>query len=160
MYQKAPVNSDSLPDRDFSGHGERLGTDLHALMAIFKRHYILLLCCILFGTALGSVAAFLPPNYEMAGRIQVRSGSANMYMVGASSLLGLSDENAKLESEVTILQSDTLLLHVASELNLANNPTLMYKKYKQPLKLDDPTVAELVLKQFSLTPLGRSRTPY
>ena len=134
--------------RSSAAFTERMELGFPLFLALVKKRYRLFLSCVVLGLLLGAVAALLPRTYETTGRMQVRPGSANVYKFDKPSLLG-DDENAKLESEVAVLQSDTLLLQVAAELNLANNPDFMYRSPKGQLRLDDPETSELVLKRFS-----------
>ena len=71
----------------------------------------------------------------------MRSGSSNEYKVSAST--GISDPQTKMMTEIAILQSDTLMLTVAREMNLANNPEFLGVKGKVPhASLDDPAVRQ------------------
>ena len=68
-----------------------------------------------------------PKVYEAHGRIQVRTGSSNEYRVSAVSNFG-GDSSSRLQTEVNIIKSDSLLLTVARELNLVNDPNFFGTK--------------------------------
>jgi capsular exopolysaccharide synthesis family protein len=85
----------------------------------------LVLFVTLFGLGIGVLLAVLPRHYLSTSRIQVRPGSANQYRLDKEDLLGMGDSSTKLESETLMLQSDSLLLDMASSLHLENNPEFM-----------------------------------
>lgn len=128
---------------------ENHGIDLPALIDILRRRMFAIAAVAALGIAVGILAALLPYTYTSSGRIQVRPGSSNMYRVDKQALLGMADSDTKLESEVAILQSDTLLLQVAKELNLQNDADFIRLKKGGSSSLEDPTVREKVLRQFS-----------
>ena len=62
--------------------------------------------------------------YEAYGRIQVRTGASNEFKL--NSISGLEDDPArKMQTEVAIISSDTLMATVGREMNLANNPNFL-----------------------------------
>lgn len=111
-----------------------------ALLTLRKRKWVLILAFIL-GVVLGLYrAAFQPRLYEAHARIQVRSGSSNEYRLSALPGMG-EDTLTKMNTEIAIMQSDTLLLTVARELNLANNPDFAEIKNKNVrVSLESPSV--------------------
>lgn len=114
-----------------------------ALLVVRKRKWVLI-ACILLGILYGIYSAATQPIlYTATGRIEVRSGSANEYRVSTG---GVAAPDNHLETEVLILQSDSLLLNVAREMNLANNPDFMGTKPGAPrLNLNDPPVRQSVV---------------
>jgi len=101
---------------------------------------------ILAVAALGSIygiyeGATQPRLYDASGTIEIRSGSSNEYRVGAT---GGRENNSSLPTEVTILKSDSLLLAVARDRNLANDPAFMGPSphYRN---IDDPAVRRAVI---------------
>ena len=93
------------------------------LVVLRKRKWIVIACLLaglLFGIYLSSTQ---PIRYTAVGRIEVRSSStASEYSIGAT-ISGRPDNH--LETEVLIITSDTLLLNVARDMNLANNASFM-----------------------------------
>jgi polysaccharide biosynthesis transport protein len=83
-----------------------------------------------------------PRIYEAFGRIQVRSGSSNEYRVSA--VPGYSNDTAsKMLTEIAILQSDSLMLTVARQMDLSNNPAFLEAKGPVPhTSLDDDMVRQ------------------
>ena len=72
----------------------------------------------------------------------MRTGSSNEYRVNAATSL-TGDTTNKMQTEVTILQSDTLILNVAREMNLANNPDFLgVKAPPRNANLNDPAVRQ------------------
>ena len=115
-----------------------------ALQTLRKRKWILILF-LLLGLGYGSYSAVTQPRlYEAYSRIQVRSGSSNEYKVSTPGLR--EDPQIKMQTEVAILQSDSLMLTVARELNLANNPDFLGAKGKVPhVSLDTPSVQQATI---------------
>src|ERR1700737_801672 len=120
-----------------------------ALITLRKRRWVLIVA-VLLGTAYGVYRAVSQPKlYEAYGRIQVRSGSSNEFRV--NSVAGLtSDASSKMLTEVAILQSDSLMLTVARDLDLANNPQFTGSKSPSPhVSLDDPDVRQRIIHQLN-----------
>ena len=70
----------------------------------------------------------------------MRTGSSNEYRVSAVD--GYSgDPQLKMMTEVAILQSDSLMLTVAREMNLANNADFLGEGAGSARDLDDPACA-------------------
>ncbi len=116
-----------------------------ALLTLRKRRWVLVAALIL-GMVFGLYRAFFQPKlYEATGRIQVRTGSSDQYKLTSAS--GISpDTMTRMMTETAILQSDTLLLTVAKELDLCNNPAFMGGK--GPAKhrdLSDPLTRQATL---------------
>src|SRR5258708_6211992 len=113
-----------------------------ALITLRKRRWILIIA-VLLGLLYGIWKAETQPRvYEAFGRIQVRSGSSNEYRVSA--VPGYSNDTAsKMMTEIAILQSDSLMLTVAREMDLANNPAFLNVKGSVPhASLDDAMVRQ------------------
>jgi capsular exopolysaccharide synthesis family protein len=101
---------------------------------------------ILAVAALGAIYGFYegatqPRLYDASGTIEIRSGSSNEYRVGTTP--GREAES-QLPTEVAILKSDSLLLSVARDRNLANDPAFMGSagRYRN---VDDPAVRHAVI---------------
>jgi capsular exopolysaccharide synthesis family protein len=95
--------------------------------------------------ALGGIYGFYqgstqPRLYDSGATIEIRSGSSNEYRLGAAS----SEGAGRLPTEVAILKSESLLLSVARDRNLANNPAFMGPSdhYRN---VDDPVVRNAVI---------------
>ena len=113
-----------------------------ALITLRKRRWVLIVA-VLFGLVYGIFKAVSQPKlYEAYGRIQVRTGSSNEYRVSAVASLG-GDTATRMLTEVTILQSDSLMLTVARELDLANNAEFLDVKGPVPhANLNDAAVRQ------------------
>ncbi len=97
------------------------------LLTLRKRKWIVL-SAVFIGTVFGVIRAVTTPKtYVSSGTIQVRPGSSNEYRIGSGSS-GPQDLGTRLETEVAILQSDSLLLKVAKELKLEDNPAFLGPK--------------------------------
>jgi succinoglycan biosynthesis transport protein ExoP len=118
------------------------------LITLRKRRWILIVAVVI-GLFYGLFKATSQPKlYEATGRIQVRTGSSNEYRVSAVSSFVGGDTATKLQTEVNILQSDSLLLTVGRELNLPNNPAFFGGKNKggpTHYSLDDPAIRQATI---------------
>ena len=96
--------------------------------------------------ALGALYGFYegatqPRLFTASGTIEIRSGSSNQYRIGATSAGG---DSSRLPTELAILKSDSLLLSVARDRNLANDPAFagIPGRYQN---VDDPVVRQRVV---------------
>ncbi len=91
-----------------------------AVATLRKRLWILILAFVL-GISYGIYTAVTQPRlFRVTSTIQVHSGSSNQFRLdGASDFTG--DSQVHMNTEVLILESDTLLTNVARDLDLANN---------------------------------------
>ncbi|MEO8870608.1 MAG: polysaccharide biosynthesis tyrosine autokinase [Granulicella sp.] len=114
------------------------------LITLRKRRWIVIVCVLaglFYGLYRGATQTKL---YVATGEIQVRTGSSNEYRVTQVSPLIGGDAATKLTTEVGILKSETLLLTVARDLNLANDPNFLGGKPGVPThySLDDPSIRQ------------------
>jgi len=115
-----------------------------AILTLKKRRWIVIVA-VLLGLVYGVYRAKTQPKlYNAFGQIQVRSGSSNEYRLDAAAAMGAGTDTAsKMLTEIQILKSDSLMLTVAREMNLANNPNFL--EAKGPIghsNLDDPAVRQ------------------
>jgi succinoglycan biosynthesis transport protein ExoP len=143
-FQNTQAPPPGAPETNQSGFSTTV-TDTtlsEALITLRKRRWVLIVAVTL-GLAYGIFTAqFQPKSYEAYGRIQVRSGSSNEYRVSAVQGYG-GDSASKMMTEIEILKSDTLMLKVAREMDLANNADFLDQKAPPPhTSLDDPEVRQ------------------
>jgi capsular exopolysaccharide synthesis family protein len=109
-------------DQRRSGMGSDVGdTSLsEAVATLRKRRWILILATVL-GVSYGIYTAYTQPKVYIASSVvQVHSGASNAFRLEQS--FDYSDDSqTKMNTEVLILRSETLLATVAQELDLANN---------------------------------------
>lgn len=124
----------------------RADTTLSESLIVLRNRRGVIIVAMLVGILLGVYKSLTQPKiYEAFGRIQVRTGSTNEYKLSTSS--AGDDSQRKLSTEVAILTSDTLLMSVARDLNLANEPSFLGTKTVGPRRsLDEPGVRVGVLK--------------
>ena len=117
-----------------------------ALITLRKRRWVLIVAALL-GLIYGFYKAETQPRvYQAYGRIEVRTGSSNEFRV--SGFTGSNDASSRLQTEVTILSSDSLMLQVAREMNLQNNPDFL--EVKGPVTsqtLDSPAVRQSTVRR-------------
>jgi polysaccharide biosynthesis transport protein len=103
-------------------------TTLSEALIVLRKRKLVLIIAALLGLAYGIYKAESQPKlYESYGRIEVRSGSSNEYRVSTVQAYG-GDSSSKLLSEIEILKSDSLMLTVCRELDLANNADFLEQK--------------------------------
>jgi succinoglycan biosynthesis transport protein ExoP len=106
-----------------------------------KRKWLLILAATL-GMALGLYRAYTQPKvFDAASIIQVRAGSTNQYKLNADVDFS-GDSQEKMNTEIQILKSESLMIDVAKDMNLANDPDFNRVKGPMPphLSMDDPKV--------------------
>src|SRR5580700_3288345 len=113
-----PINGGVTdPIRNGDGQATTDATLSEILLTVRKRKAVIIIA-LLLGIAYGFYKSATQPRiYEAYGLIEIRSGSSNQYRVGTASPLG-GDTASRMPTEVAILQSDTLLLSVAKDLDL------------------------------------------
>lgn len=116
-----------------------------AIITLRKRRWVIIIA-VLLGLLYGIYSAETQPRiFEAFGRIQVRSGSSNEYKVTTAGSYS-NDMGSKMLTEIAILQSDSLMLTVAREMDLANNPAFLNAKGPVPHQsLDDPSVRQMTV---------------
>jgi polysaccharide biosynthesis transport protein len=139
--QLPPASGASDPQRPGGISAEGSDTSLSdAVSTLLKRKWILILATAL-GLAYGFYKAYTQPKVYLATSIiQVHNGASNAYRLDASDDYS-DDSQTKMNTEVMILKSESLLYTVASEMDLANNPDFLGAKGPVPhANLDDPNV--------------------
>ena len=139
----APAAQPVIPSSAF--HVPQADTTLSESLITLRKRRFLVLACVLAGVLAGLYLSLTQAkSYISFGRIEVRQGSQNEYKL--SSAITGADPQRKLQTEVAILTSDTLLLNVARDLNLQNNPTFLHARGTLPHReLDDPSVRQQTL---------------
>lgn len=113
-----------------------------ALITLRKRKWVLI-WAVLASLVYGVFRAETQPRmYAAFGRIQVRSGASNEYRL--NTVQGLTpDTTTKMMTEIEIIKSDSLMLTVAREMDLANNAAFLQQRGPVPhVSLDDPAVRQ------------------
>jgi capsular exopolysaccharide synthesis family protein len=121
-------------------------TSLSEAVATLRKRLWVLIVAAALGIAYGSYKAYTQPRlYEASGIIQVHNGASNEYKL--DSAYDYSDDSqTKMNTEVLVLESNTLLKTVAREMDLANNPDFFGETGPMPPQsLDDPAVSERVV---------------
>jgi len=123
-------------------------TTLSETLITLRKRKRVVLACLILGLLYGIYSAETQPRiFEAFGRIQVRSGSSNEYRVSAVPGIN-SDSGQRMLTEVAILQSDSLMLTVAREMDLANNPDFLQGPAPQPrASLEDPVIRQAIIHQ-------------
>jgi succinoglycan biosynthesis transport protein ExoP len=114
-----------------------------ALITIRKRKWIIIIATLL-GFAYGWYKSSIQPHvYVAMGTIEIRTGSSNAFRVSAA---GGADPGVGLGNQMALLKSDTLLLMVARDLDLANNRTFLDAKRPIPhMSVEDPFIRQLMI---------------
>jgi polysaccharide biosynthesis transport protein len=115
-------------------------TSLSEVLATLRKRLWLLLLAAVLGFGYGSYVALTQPKlYEASSTIQVQNGSSAQYRLEQS--FDFSDDSqTKMNTEVLILKSDTLLTAVATQMDLANNPDFSGPPGPKRRSINDPQV--------------------
>ena len=98
------------------------------LWLVIRKRRVLLLCMALgIGALAGAAGLLRGKRYTATGEVQIQPGSGSALKESISAALGAGSStlDVVLESDIRILESDTLLTAVARKLNLASNPEFM-----------------------------------
>ncbi len=139
----ASVNQQAIPSPVFSA--PQTDTTLSESLITLRKRRLVVIFCVLAGIMLGLYRSVTQvKSYVAFGRIEVRQGSQDEYKL--SSAVSGADPQRKMQTELAILTSDTLLLAVARDMNLQNNPTFLHARGSVPHReLDDPSVRQQTL---------------
>lgn len=139
----APAPQPVIPSSAF--HVPQADTTFSESLITLRKRRLVVLGCVLTGVLAGLYLSLTQvKSYISFGRIEVRQGSQNEYKM--SSAITGADPQRKMQTEAAILTSDTLLLSVARDLNLQNNPTFLHARGALPHReLDDPAVRQQTL---------------
>src|SRR5882757_44529 len=141
--QKPPTPSTTTPDPRLAFDTSVADSTLSDALATLRKRRWVLIAVVIAGVCIGFYRAMTQPRlYTAIGRIEVRNGSSNQFRVGNS----YTGNDNRLMTEVEILQSDSLMLSVAREMDLANNPDFLDAKGPvQRPNLSDPDVRQSVI---------------
>jgi succinoglycan biosynthesis transport protein ExoP len=119
---------------------------LSETLGTLRKRKLVLILCLLAGLFYGFYEAVTQIRlFSAAGRIQVRTGSSSQFSLDAAAGGAASefDPERKMQTEIAIIGSDTLLESVARDLNLANNADFLGVKGSLPHRsMDDPKVRQ------------------
>ncbi len=110
-------------------------------------HRAIVAAFLLLGLLAGSYLALQPRRYASEGSIRLQPDAAQAYKISAQALGGEDSDDKKTNSEVRIMQSRTIMLKVAADLNLANNIDFWGHKPAKHFDLADPEARNKVYKQ-------------
>ena len=132
------ADSDKLPEREIS---------VNYVLDILRRRREIVFWILALSVCVGLILALRPRTYLASGTLQVRPGAANVYKSQANDSPADPDVDDRIESEVLILQSKTLLLDVANELHLYADASIAGKSGKG--NASDPAVQAKVVAALS-----------
>ncbi len=133
-------DSDKLPEREIS---------IGYVLDILRRRRRIVMWVIALSFCAGLILSLRPKTYLATGMLQVRPGAANVYKSQANDSPADPDVDDRIESEVLILQSRTLLLAVADELHLYADPSIAGTSRKGSTAASDPAVQAKVVAALS-----------
>lgn len=132
----------STPLRPIGPREESGDTSLSEAFGTLRKRKWVLIAAVILGGSYGAYKAYSQPKiFDATSTIQVHSGAAAEYKLNAAADYS-DDSQTKMNTELAILKSDTLLYTVAKEMNLANNPDFTGAPPGPPthISLDDPNV--------------------
>ena len=143
QYEPPSVDMESqgLPMQTLDNASDSALSD--AWITIRKRIWVIIVLALL-GVGWGWYKSVTQPRlFDAGGTIEIRSGSSNEYRLSTNST---SNEGpSKIPTQVAILKSDALLLNVARDLDLANDPKFMGGTSAKRRSIDDPKIRQSVL---------------
>ena len=131
---------DKLPEREIS---------IGYVLDILRRRRRIVILVMGLSLCAGLVLALRPRTYQATGTLQIRPGSADAYKSQVNDSQLNSDADDRIESEVLILQSKSLLLAVADELHLYADPSIAGTSGKGSGTASDPAVQARVVAALS-----------
>ena len=115
------------------------------IFAMLLRHRGVLLTTVALCFAVGILLSLAPRKYAADSMLRVQPGVSSQYRT-SQAITSSPDVADQLSPYVDILQSRTLYLHVARDLDLANNPEFMGSKPLSHQSLEDPAVREKTIR--------------
>jgi capsular exopolysaccharide synthesis family protein len=101
--------------------------DLRAILGVLRRHLRLIFATFVIVVALAGVVVFaLKPVYTASALVLVDTSRKNLLQPD-DALTSASSDSARVDSEVELAKSETVLLQVVSDLKLYAEPTFAYK---------------------------------
>ncbi len=136
------IQPGNLATNEFAPGASGDDSPLLEAIAVLRKRLWILIVCVLLGLLYGIYKSSTQPIlYTAVGRILVRNSStASEYSVNA---VVSGQQDNQLETSVLVITSDSVLLSVAREMNLQNNPDFMGFDPRAPrrfLDLNDPAV--------------------
>jgi polysaccharide biosynthesis transport protein len=140
----SPLPADANPTAGAGQHNPADTTLSEALLTVRKRKYLIAAVAVL-GVAYGFYKGTTQPRlYQATGTIEIRTGSSAQFRVNGSP--GYGSASSSLQTQVSIIKSDTVLLTVARDLDLPNNAAFTgYYGPNRHLSLDDLNVRQATL---------------
>jgi capsular exopolysaccharide synthesis family protein len=141
--------SREVPDPPQLGSTGSTDSTLSESLIVIKKRRLILIVVVVLAVAYGLYKAYTQPRiFDSSAKIEVRSGASQEFKVDPVQALSSDGSSNKMAAEVVILQSDSLMLTVARELNLANNPDFLGgTKPTSYQSLDNLTTREATLKR-------------
>jgi polysaccharide biosynthesis transport protein len=140
-YAGPMINADFAPADDEVSIADLWST-------IYKRKWVIFACLLLCVSAAAAYCIFRTPRYTASARVQLdddSSNSLNLQDIGIS-MPGGADEQTKVETQVRILDSDTLAMEVIRQLKLNENPHFFAHPVSGDPKSFDPATRSKLLK--------------
>lgn len=116
------------------------------IVFIIRKRYLWILACMILGLLAGILFSRSPRKYQADGSVRIEPGMSSMYRTSPIAL-ATGDTSDKIASETSILQSRTLYLQLARELNLVNDAAFWGTPVTTRRSLEDPATRELLIRQ-------------
>jgi succinoglycan biosynthesis transport protein ExoP len=117
---------------------------LHVLEIVYRRSIVVAIAAVVV-LLISIFIATRPSKFQAEGELRIEPGSSGRYSTSPASALSSGGGGDKIASETEILQSRTVYLRVARELNLANEPAFWGVTHISPRSIDDPKWRDLTL---------------
>ncbi|HEY4049627.1 MAG TPA: polysaccharide biosynthesis tyrosine autokinase [Acidobacteriaceae bacterium] len=115
------------------------------LVVLLRKRWLIVLATLLLGLACGVFLASRPRKYAADGSMWIQPGTASMYRTSTMNMLA-DEASDKLASEAQILQSRTLYLRVAKELNLYRDPGFLGTTHFKQRSFEEPATRDRIFR--------------
>lgn len=136
------------PVHERLGPGPETGdASLTEVVATLRKRRWILIVAAAAGLLYGFYKAVTQPRlYRATSTIQVHNGASNEYKLDTGGFDYDDDSETRMNTEVLILKSDTLLYTVARDMNLANSRDFISLPCAPKCRIDDPQVRAAVVR--------------
>jgi len=130
-----------------AGTGVTTESSLSESLIVLRKRKLVVLLAVVLGLIYGAYRAVTQIRmFDSSAKIEVRNGASQEYKIDPAQALQGDSTSNKMAAEVVILQSDSLMMTVAREMNLCNNPAFLGEKGPVPFSsLDDLATREKTL---------------
>jgi succinoglycan biosynthesis transport protein ExoP len=147
--EQSPAYIGESPSLNPSGFSTTAESSLSESLIILRKRKLVVIAAIAIGVAYGLYRSFTQVHmFDSSAKIEVRNGASQEYKIDPAQALQGDSTSNKMAAEIVILQSDSLMLTVAREMNLCNNAIFLGEESPVSYSsLDDLSTREKTLRR-------------